>query len=218
MSFPGRRCFVAMPFRRELNFFFLYIQQHLRERWLIDVERGDAQVLTIPLIDKLKNQIAQADLVIADITGANANVLYEVGVAHTLTRPVLFLTQDPPEQVPVDVRQFEFIVYDLRNHGEFLSKLDNAIQNQFGAGYGELYAEAQSLLNEFNTATDARCAANNRDTFIALVVRGERAGAIPTDGDLRAEFLLPKIISDFTDSAVIRQYNAWITKRGSGAA
>jgi hypothetical protein len=113
-----RRCFIAMPFRAELNFFFLYLKRYLEERYALEVERGDAQVLTRPLMEKIRDQINRADLVLGDITGGNPNVFYEIGLAHAAGRPVLFLTQDPPEKVPVDVRQFEFIHYDLGKHEE----------------------------------------------------------------------------------------------------
>ncbi len=85
----GSRCFVAMPFRPELNFFFLYMRQFLHDRCSLDVERGDAQILTAPLAEKIRQQIRKADLVIADITGANPNVFYEVGLAHAANIPVL---------------------------------------------------------------------------------------------------------------------------------
>lgn len=128
----GSRCFVAMPFRPELNFFFLYMRQFLHDRCSLDAERGDAQILTAPLAEKIRQQIRKADLVIADITGANPNVFYEVGLAHAANIPVLFLTQDPPEQVPVDVRQFEFIIYDLSKHEDFLTRLETAIRLMSG--------------------------------------------------------------------------------------
>jgi hypothetical protein len=38
------------------------------------------------------------------------------------------------------------------------------------------------------------------------------------DGKLLAEFLLPKIIKDFADSRVFRQYNQWMTTRSDSAA
>jgi nucleoside 2-deoxyribosyltransferase len=40
------------------------------------------------VIDDVKAAIAKADLVIADLSGQNPNVFYEVGIAHTLGKPV----------------------------------------------------------------------------------------------------------------------------------
>jgi len=39
-------CFVVMPFRAELNYFYLYVQKHLTEKHGLRVERGDHHVLT----------------------------------------------------------------------------------------------------------------------------------------------------------------------------
>ncbi len=215
---PGSRCFVAMPFQPELNFFFLYIRQFLHERCSLEVERGDAQILTAPLAEKIRQQIGKADLVIADITGANPNVFYEVELAHAANIPVLFLTQDSPEKVPVDVRQFEFIIYDLSKHEEFLSRLEIAIQSHFRARYDALYGQALELLRDFNAAIGATFEASPREAFTALVMRGERTGGIPQDKELLAEFLLPKIVKDFSDSRVFREYNQWITSGCDSAA
>jgi len=50
----------------------------------------------------------------------------------------------------VDVRQFEFIHYNLQQHEEFLRKLDNAIQNVFAGKYRALYDTALHYLQGFN--------------------------------------------------------------------
>ena len=36
----------------------------------------------------------------------------EVGMAIMADKPIIFLTRRPPEEAPVDLRQFEFIQYD----------------------------------------------------------------------------------------------------------
>jgi nucleoside 2-deoxyribosyltransferase len=45
------------------------------------------------LMEDKKAAIATADLVIADLSGQNPNVFYEVGIAHTLGKPVLLLAR-----------------------------------------------------------------------------------------------------------------------------
>src|SRR5216684_3988757 len=68
-----------MPFRPELNYFFLYLKKYLEEKYKIRVERGDSNVLTKELMKKISDQISTASFLIADITGSNANVYYELG-------------------------------------------------------------------------------------------------------------------------------------------
>src|SRR4051812_18879147 len=57
-------------------------------------ERVDEQHFTNSILDRIYNQIAKADALVADMTGRNPNVYYEVGYAHALDKPVLLVTQD----------------------------------------------------------------------------------------------------------------------------
>jgi len=208
-------CFVVMPFRSELNYFYLYIRRHLQDKYRIRVERGDTHVMTKALMDKIREQIIDSSVVIGDVTGSAANVFFELGIAHAIGRPIVFLTQDPPESAPVDIRQFEFIHYDLGRHEEFLAKLDNAIQNVFGKGYGDLYERAQELLKDFNASTKYQHAEIAQDEFRARLMRAEAAEGLPAVNDpgVAARFLLPKIIQDATDLSVMQRVMDWIAGR-----
>jgi hypothetical protein len=205
-------CFVVMPFRPELNYFYLYIRKHIEEKYRIRVERGDTHVMTKALMDKIREQIIDASVVIGDVTGSTANVFFELGIAHAIGRPIIFLTQDPPEHAPVDIRQFEFIHYDLGHHEEFLAKLDNAIQNVLGKTYEALYEMAQGLLKDFNATTNYPHAEAAQNEFRARVMRAEAAEGVPTVNDpgVAARFLLPKIIQDATDLSVMQRIMDWI--------
>jgi hypothetical protein len=55
----------------------------------------------------------QARLVIADITGENPNVFYELGIAHTLGKEVIIITQETMKPVPFDVGHVRYIRYSL---------------------------------------------------------------------------------------------------------
>jgi len=209
-------CFVVMPFRPELNYFFLYIQKYLSDKHGLRIERGDHRVLTKALMDKIRDQIIEADVLIADITSSNPNVFYEIGLAHAFGKPVIFLTQDAPSSVPVDVRQFEFIQYDLQRHEEFLGKLDNAIQNVFAGKYHALYNTALELLQRFNLSTGSSYAAAPLEEFQARVMRGEQIQEIPAidEKERLAEFLLPKILRETTDILIMKRVMEWISTPG----
>jgi hypothetical protein len=94
-------CFVIMPFGPEFNFLYLTIKSHLaRTLPEITVERGDDKILTKPILEKIADFIRQADVVIADSTGRNPNVFYELGLAHALEKPVVLITSDAIEEAP----------------------------------------------------------------------------------------------------------------------
>jgi hypothetical protein len=213
-------CFVVMPFRPELNFLYLFLQKYVTEKHGLRVERGDHRVLTKALIDKVRDQIVESDLILADVTGANPNVFYEIGLAHAMGRPVIYMTQDPPESAPVDIRQFEFIHYDLAHHEEFLGRIDNAIQNMFVGKYRALYDEGIGLLKQFNASTNSSHAPALLEEFQARVMRAEQTQEVPEPPDFasRVAFLLPRTIKETSDLAVMRKIMDWTAKFDSQTA
>ena len=213
MSTPGTHlCFVIMPFRPELNYFYLYIQQYLHDRHALAVERGDHRVLTIPLREKIRGHIQKADVIIGDITGRNPNVFYELGLADANGKPVILITQDAAEEVPTDVKHLEFIRYDLGKHLEFLPRLDNAIHNVFVSRYSTLFAEAMLLLQNCNEAMGSTLEAAGEVEFQQRVMSVERIQGIPAPADAisRAEFLLPRIVRNTADVAVMKVLTHWL--------
>ena len=69
-----RVCFVIMPFSAELHYFYLFLQRHIEEKHGVKCIRGDADVLTVPILDKIRGYIDTADVLIADCSGRNPNV------------------------------------------------------------------------------------------------------------------------------------------------
>jgi hypothetical protein len=69
-------------------------------------------LLGSPLSDSITPAIQKADFIIADITGSNPSVMYEVGFAHALRKPVLLIVRSGPEHVPSDLRGQLFFVYE----------------------------------------------------------------------------------------------------------
>lgn len=65
----------------------------------------------------------KANLIIANINGRNANVMYELGIAQAMDKPVLLVSKDP-ESLPVDIKSKRFLIYsDYEN-------LKNLIRNE----------------------------------------------------------------------------------------
>lgn len=76
-------------------------------------ERVDEQIFNERILDRVYNQIAKADIVIADMTGRNANVFYEVGYAHALDKLTILLTHNA-DDIPFDLKHFPHIVYGAK--------------------------------------------------------------------------------------------------------
>ncbi|MEA1906032.1 MAG: hypothetical protein U9N12_03625 [Euryarchaeota archaeon] len=215
MNRAKRVCFVIMPFIPELHYFYLYLKQYIEQHHGIQCERADAQVLTKPILDKINDFIQNADVIIADCSGRNPNVFYELGIAHAHERKVILITRDAVHEAPSDVRHYEFIHYKLDNHTEFLKRLDNALYNVFIDGYEELYLRARDILDEFREVTRAQADIASKEVFLSRVMAAERTQELPSMDDVDAvmEFVLPKIIDDSTDAAVMNQIVKWLAEK-----
>lgn len=201
-------CFVVMPFMPELNFF--YLRKHLEENHQLRVERGDHRILTIPLLEKIRIQIREADVIIADITGRNPNVFYELGLAHAQDKPVILITQDSIQEIPSDIRHFEFIKYDLEKEREIIINIDNAINNLFVKRYQQLYEKACELLRRYNHETGSSLDAATIGEFTARIKQVESTQEIPDRENtfIFADFILPKILRQPWN--VARKISDWI--------
>ncbi len=73
-------------------------------------ERVDEQIFQESILDRIYNQISKADVLVADMTGRNANVFYETGYAHALGKQVILLTQNA-DDIPFDLKHYPHIIY-----------------------------------------------------------------------------------------------------------
>ena len=95
------------------------------------VKRADEIYGIKPIIQDIFDGIREADILIADVTGRNPNVNYELGAAHMIDKEVILLSQTM-EDVPFDYRHIRTIVYDPKSV-DFVDVLRNGIQNTIRA-------------------------------------------------------------------------------------
>jgi hypothetical protein len=62
------------------------------------------------MLERIYRQIEIADVIIADMSGRNPNVFYEVGYAHAKGKLVILLTSDAGD-IPFDLKHHRHIVY-----------------------------------------------------------------------------------------------------------
>lgn len=68
------------------------------------------------IIQDIVSLICRASVVICDLSGRNANVFYEMGIAHTLGKDVIMLAGSTHD-VPFDVRHIRYIPYFPNTEG-----------------------------------------------------------------------------------------------------
>ena len=79
------------------------------------------------IMDQVWQGIRCADVVVADITGENANVMIEVGMAAALGKEVILISQD--SALPFDIRHWRSLFYGADDLGRLRGDLEAA----FGA-------------------------------------------------------------------------------------
>lgn len=111
LSSSSNLCFVLMPFDKPFDDVYrLIIAPAVREAGL-EVMRADQIFTPGSIMEQIRSAIQQSRLCIADLTGRNPNVLYELGIAQTLGKPSILMAQDIND-VPFDVRQYRVIQYE----------------------------------------------------------------------------------------------------------
>src|ERR1044071_3960674 len=108
---PGT-CFVLMPFAAEFQLVYDTIEAGLRG--LMVCTRADDLRTGKSILERVLRGIATAELIVADLTGKNPNVFYELALAHTRTKDVLLLTQNLTD-VPFDLQALYCHVYRTRS-------------------------------------------------------------------------------------------------------
>ena len=105
-----RRIFVVMPFEAAMLDVFL-----LGVVWVADqigavAHRADDLEHNGEIIDETRRAIREYDAVVADTSGANPNVCYEVGYAHAVNPRTILICRSG-ERLPFDLQGVNHILY-----------------------------------------------------------------------------------------------------------
>jgi hypothetical protein len=109
-TLPKPFVFVLLPFDDTFSDIYKFGIKGAAEDAGAYAERIDEQIFTEGILDRIFTQISKADVVVADMTGRNPNVFYEVGYAHALGKVTLLLTQAVAD-IPFDLKHRPHIVY-----------------------------------------------------------------------------------------------------------
>lgn len=106
--------FMIMPFADSFTSIYRDIVRPLMSEMNLKITRGDE--FTSPngnIMGEVWSALNNCKFVIAEITGGNDNVFYELGIAHTLNKPAILMTQAAKtEDIPFDVRHLRYIRYE----------------------------------------------------------------------------------------------------------
>lgn len=118
-------CFVMMPFGDWNDRYYQEIYVLAIKDAGFEPSRADELFTSGSVVEQIWEQIKKSKVLVADLTGKNPNVFYELGLAHAATKPVIFVASSI-EDIPYDLRHLRVIIYDNREP-EWAAKLRNQI-------------------------------------------------------------------------------------------
>jgi hypothetical protein len=111
----GDSCFVIMPFALPIGGYYELIYEPAIKKTGLTPVRADTDIFgTGKIIEQIWTGLQRAKVLVAELTGRNPNVLYELGLAHALHKPVVLISSNEAD-VPFDVRHVRVIYYDVND-------------------------------------------------------------------------------------------------------
>ena len=117
-----------MPFRPEMDGIYDVIR-NAAEDLKLRVWRADEIAAAGLITDQILDVISKARLIVADVSGKNPNVLYEIGVAHSLGKDVILIAEKG-ETLPFDIAQQRVVFYrqSVAGAAELKNRLKEALR------------------------------------------------------------------------------------------
>lgn len=107
---------VLMPFHPDLRPLYDDHIKSVADKLGMSTARADDFFTAGNIVEEIWTAIISAKVIIADCTGRNPNVFYEIGLAHAIGKPVILITRDQ-EDVPFDLRHRRYIRYEFTPRG-----------------------------------------------------------------------------------------------------
>lgn len=113
LQFDNRSVFVLTPFLGGEIETFTAIKDVCTEVNL-NCTRGDETYREKDLLVHIVTSIAQSAIIIANINGRNPNVFYELGICHSMGKPVILISKTKNE-LPFDIQSKNIVFYNNKN-------------------------------------------------------------------------------------------------------
>lgn len=121
------KIFVIMSFDSEFEDLYSFIKEVIDKSDLdaeFELFRADDLLNQQNILKDIVVSIHESDLIIAELTGLNPNVFYELGLAHAFRKNVVLLTQ-AIDELPFDLRSYRVINYST--HFQRIKELEEKL-------------------------------------------------------------------------------------------
>lgn len=133
--------FVIMRFDEQMDTVYRDLTKSPLERAGFRVSRADDPntefVVHENIYDRIVQHLWDADFIVADLTKFRPNVFYELGIAHTLNKRTIQISQKLDKDIPFDIKSQNVISYEVSMDGssdvssEILEVLNLAQENRY---------------------------------------------------------------------------------------
>jgi ActR/RegA family two-component response regulator len=164
--------FVLMPFAKEyVDFYENEIKKVIEDMGLI-CKRVDNFYGPRSIMADILKQIKNARFILADFSGRNPNVFFEVGIAHALGKSVLLLTQNL-EDVPPRLRTVRCLVYEqsLAGGNRIAPQLEASVKEIHESNYPRFLEDGEFKPKPRHCLALMPNGVSGRKTFDDLVLR-----------------------------------------------
>ncbi len=170
-----KKVFMIMPF--EDKFFEVYemLKRQFEKDFIFSHAEDEANQQNI--LKDIIQAIYEADIIIADLSGLNANVFYELGVAHVMNKKVIIITEDI-HSLPFDLKSYRATEYST-HFVKFAKLIETLEKYLYGAINGEVVYS--NPVNDF------------------LSIKGENIELISDSHDYKAEVVSEDTEKGFLD-------------------
>jgi len=104
-------CFVIMPFGNPFDKYYEKIYRPAIVDAGLEPRRADEIFTPGPFMRDVVQGIIKSSVILAELTGRNANVFYELGFCHALQKTAVLIAQSEGD-IPSDLTALKFITYN----------------------------------------------------------------------------------------------------------
>lgn len=198
---PKEICFVIMPFGGWLDDYYITIYSPAIVAAGLDPHRADDLFRPSTIVNDIWAYTKKAKVLLADLTGKNPNVFYELGLAHALAKPAILIAESM-DDIPFDLRALRIILYDKNapDWGNILkSKIENSLKEVL---VSPVEAVLPAFLDVRSAGTKPTVSSEQRD-FIEIKQELELLRREIRSGDIDSHRFREKADIDIGPSAAI---------------
>jgi tetratricopeptide (TPR) repeat protein len=168
-------CFVLMPFARRFdNEWNLVFAPAIRETGFVPWRGDDEQLGSNMIMRDISDSIYHASIIIAHLAELNANVMYELGLAHAAKKRVIVVARKD-ENIPFDLAHIRYLPYEPDNLAACRADLVKRIKSTMASNRDRIHDQFPEL--QIMTPEDSKELAYFRSNLPTVEVITEPAFA-----------------------------------------